>query len=116
MTGEISLHHGDCLDLLRTISDASVGYILTDPPYTSGGISLRDRQQRTQAKYKMGKTKKIYPEFFGDAKDQRGWLAWAQLWLAQCWRVARDGAPLLIFSDWRHPGRGLVLAGDHGMG
>lgn len=21
--------------------------------------------------------------------------------MAQCWRVARDGAPLLIFSDWR---------------
>lgn len=101
MTGEISLHHGDCLDLLRTIPDASVGCILTDPPYASGGISLRDRQQRTQTKYKLGNVKKVYPEFFGDAKDQRGWLAWAQLWLAQCWRVAREGAPLLMFTDWR---------------
>lgn len=101
MTGKISLHHGDCLDLLRTIPDASVGCILTDPPYASGGISLQERQRRTQDKYKLNNTKKIYPEFFGDAKDQRGWLAWAQLWLAQCWRVAKDGAPLLIFSDWR---------------
>ena len=97
----LDLRHGDCLDLLRDIPDASVDCVLTDPPYASGGIGLRERQQRTQTKYKLNNVKKVYPEFFGDAKDQRGWLAWAQLWLAQCWRVARDGAPLLIFSDWR---------------
>lgn len=62
--------------------------MLTDPPYASGGICLRDRQRRVSEKYQNSETKKSYPEFFGDAKDQRGWLAWAQLWLAQCWRVA----------------------------
>ena len=75
----LDLRHGDCLDLLRDIPDASVDCILTDPPYASGGISLRERQQRTQTKYKLGNVTKVYPEFFGDAKDQRGWMAWAQL-------------------------------------
>lgn len=102
----LDLRHGDCLDLLRDIPDASVDCVLTDPPYASGGISLRERQQRTQTKYKLNNVKKVYPEFFGDAKDQRGWLAWAQLWLAQCWRVARDGAPerftVRSFGAWAH--------------
>ena len=97
----INLRQGDCVELLRELPDASVDCVLTDPPYASGGICLRDRQRRVSEKYQNSETKKSYPEFFGDAKDQRGWLAWAQLWLAQCWRVAREGAPLLMFTDWR---------------
>lgn len=97
----INLRQGDCVELLRELPDASVDCVLIDPPYASGGICLRDRQRRVSEKYQNSETKKSYPEFFGDAKDQRGWLAWAQLWLAQCWRVAREGAPLLMFTDWR---------------
>lgn len=37
----------------------------------------------------------------GDAKDQRSWTMWCTLWLVQCWRVARTGAPLMVFVDWR---------------
>lgn len=97
----IDLRQGDCVELLRELPDASVDCVLTDPPYASGGICLRDRQRRVSEKYQNSETKKSYPDFFGDAKDQRGWLAWAQLWLAQCWRVAREGVPLLMFTDWR---------------
>lgn len=97
----VTLIQGDCLALLPDLPDASVDCVLTDPPYASGGIGLRDRQRRVSEKYQNSETKKSYPEFFGDAKDQRSWLAWGQLWLAQCWRVAREGAPLLMFTDWR---------------
>ena len=97
----LDLRKGDCLAILRTLPDDSVDCVLTDPPYGSGGLFLGSRQQTTRIKYQVEGTEKVYPEFFGDAKDQRSWLAWAQLWLSQCWRVARDGAPLLIFSGWR---------------
>ena len=26
---------------------------------------------------------------------------WCTLWLGECWRIARDGAPLMVFTDWR---------------
>ena len=29
----VTLHHGDCLDILRTLPDASVDAVVTDPPY-----------------------------------------------------------------------------------
>ena len=37
----------------------------------------------------------------GDAKDQRSFTWWMTQWLCECWRIARDGAPLLVFTDWR---------------
>lgn len=37
----VTLHHGDCLDVLRTLPDASVDSVVTDPPY-----SLTDRREQ----------------------------------------------------------------------
>lgn len=37
----------------------------------------------------------------GDSKDQRSWTLWCTYWLSDCLRIAKDGAPLLAFSDWR---------------
>lgn len=31
---QVQLWHGDCLDILRTLPDASVDAVITDPPYT----------------------------------------------------------------------------------
>lgn len=31
--GVFALHHGDCLDVLRGLADASVDSVVTDPPY-----------------------------------------------------------------------------------
>jgi hypothetical protein len=37
----IKLHHGDCLDILRTLPDASVDAVVTDPPY---GLEFMGKQ------------------------------------------------------------------------
>jgi DNA modification methylase len=29
----VTLHHGDCLDVLRSLPDCSVDSVVTDPPY-----------------------------------------------------------------------------------
>lgn len=31
-----SLHHGDCIDILKQLPDTSVDMVLTDPPYVEG--------------------------------------------------------------------------------
>ncbi len=28
-----TIHHGDCLDLMRSLPDKSIDLVLTDPPY-----------------------------------------------------------------------------------
>jgi len=36
----VTLYHGDCLDVMRDMPDASVGAVLTDPPYTERTHSM----------------------------------------------------------------------------
>jgi DNA modification methylase len=33
----VTLYHGDCLDVMDSLPDASCDTVLTDPPYSSGG-------------------------------------------------------------------------------
>lgn len=95
------LHHGDCLDVLRTLPDASVDAVVTDPPYSSGGAMRGDRMQGTRQKYCQSSSGHYAPEFHGDNRDQRGYLAWCRLWMAECLRIAKNGALGCFFTDWR---------------
>jgi site-specific DNA-methyltransferase (adenine-specific) len=98
----VELRHGDALVLLREVEDESVDLVLTDPPYSSGGMFRGDRAgQTTNAKYVQTGTIAERADFDGDSRDQRGFLAWASLWLAECWRVAKPGSSCLVFTDWR---------------
>ncbi|MCL1524884.1 DNA-methyltransferase [Xanthomonas nasturtii] len=42
-----------------------------------------------------------HADFVGDERDQRSHLKWMHLWLSECARVLKDGAPVLLFTDWR---------------
>ncbi len=96
----MKLYQGNCLQILPTL-DISVDAVITDPPYCSGAASLSGKQAPTNVKYQHGSSKAVYPAFIGDAKDQRSFIRWSTEWLIECWRLAKDGAPLLVFSDWR---------------
>ncbi len=98
---QIALFQGDSLTVLRELPEASVDAVVTDPPYSSGGASTAARKADPAQKYQVSGTKRTYPAMLGDNKDQRSFLAWSALWLSECWRIARDGSPLLVFSDWR---------------
>lgn len=100
--GSVSLFHGDSLHILRSLPGASVDAVITDPPYSSGGLFRSDRAGvRTSDKYVLHGTLGYRPEFHGDNRDQRGYLAWCSLWLAECYRVTRPGGALMCFTDWR---------------
>ena len=100
-TEDIRILHGDCMRLLREMKSDSVDAVLTDPTYSSGGMTLATKQQDPAQKYQQTGTRKKYPAMLGDNKDQRSFTVWATLWLSECWRIARDGAPLMVFTDWR---------------
>jgi len=57
--------------------------------------------QSTTEKYQTSDNRGIYSEFAGDVRDQRAYHYWLALWLAECWRVAKPGAPICVFTDWR---------------
>lgn len=101
LSGRVTLFQGDALSVLTTLPDASVGAVLTDPPYSSGGLTLTERQGDPDKKYRNSSLKHKFPAMLGDAKDQHSWTLWCTLWLAECWRIAQAGAPLMVFTGWR---------------
>jgi site-specific DNA-methyltransferase (adenine-specific) len=94
---------GDSLLLLRDLPSDSVDALITDPPYSSGGAFRGDRTPPSSAKYVASDSVsgQALPEVLGDSRDQRGLLVWSSIWLAECYRVVRDGGFVAVFSDWR---------------
>lgn len=97
----VTLYRGDPLAVLRELPDASVDAVITDPPYSSGGLHRSDRNKATGAKYVLTGTLVQRPDFQGDHRDQRSYLAWCSLWLSECLRIVKPGRPALVFTDWR---------------
>ena len=96
---DVSIYHGDAFDLLHELD--GIGAVITDPPYSSGGAFRSDRSQQTSVKYVNSTTVAYRPEFAGDNRDQRSFLAWCALWMNAARNASLPGAPLAAFIDWR---------------
>lgn len=71
---QITLHHGDCIEVMRSMADGSVDSIVTDPPYELG--------------------------FMGKSWDSTGIAYSVELW-TEALRVLKPGGHLLAFSGSR---------------
>lgn len=97
-----TLHGGDSLAVLRSLPDASVDAVVTDPPYSSGGMTRGDRNAGTGSKYvTTGSSNKDLADFAGDGRDQRAYAYWCALWLSESLRVTKPQGVVLMFTDWR---------------
>ena len=98
-----TLYNADALAVLRELPTASVDALITDPPYSSGGMVRGDRTQAgTHRKYSGTITEAGQLETFtGDSRDQRAYAYWCALWLAEAARVVRPGGVAVVFTDWR---------------
>ena len=96
-----TMHKGDALAILRDMPSGSVDAVVTDPPYSSGGMFRGDRSRTTGSKYSSASAETKSADFGGDSRDQRGFLVWSAMWLTETHRVAKDDALLMAFIDWR---------------
>lgn len=74
----ITLHQGDCRDIMRTYPDQHFDAVITDPPY---GISFQGEKW--------------------DTATPHGFQSWAQSWGEEALRVLKPGGYLLAFSATR---------------
>jgi site-specific DNA-methyltransferase (adenine-specific) len=105
----VTLYHGEALDVLRQLPAESVDVLMTDPPYSSGGMFRGDRQRDVKDKYTVpgggGGSAAFrgvdYGTFAGDSRDQRSWMGWVAAWSFAALRATRVGGHAFIFTDWR---------------
>lgn len=89
---------GDSLAIMRQLPGASYDAIITDPPYSSGGLTTAERKASPARKYISGSH---LPSFDFDTRDQRSHFAWSVMWMSEALRLTRDGGWLMVCSDWR---------------
>jgi len=98
-----TLYRGDALAVLRDLPTGSVDAVITDPPYSSGGMVRGDRMQDVHTKYiQTGSSSHDRLEAFsGDTRDSFGYWFWCSVWLGELSRIIEPGGIAALFTDWR---------------
>jgi DNA modification methylase len=90
------IYHGDCLEVMATMSDASVDTIVADPPYSSG--TRREAAKTLRAKTMIRGDR----QWFGtDSLTTNGFVWLMRGFALECRRLLKDGGHLFVFIDWR---------------
>lgn len=79
----ISIKQGDCLELMKDISDKSIDMILTDPPY---GMNFQSHRR-----------KNIYEKIKNDEN-----LEFLDNFFQECNRVLKKDSALYVFCSWHN--------------
>ena len=84
------IEQGDCLELMKQISDGSIDMILTDPPY---GIKYRSNY-RTKSK--------SFDVLTNDNTDIR------LVAYPECFRILKDNSVCIVFASWKNVADDIV--------
>lgn len=101
--GPATLYLGDALQVLQELQEPVDG-LVTDPPYSSGGLVRGDRMQSPVSKYIQGGPAQQAAHnvhFSGDNRDARSWAFWVSHWMTLALARVRPGGYAMVFTDWR---------------
>jgi site-specific DNA-methyltransferase (adenine-specific) len=105
-----TIYHGEACAVLSQLEPGSCDVLLTDPPYSSGGMFRSDRQVDPASKYRGwsqnadGSSRapsSEYGSFGGDSRDQRSFTVWVSAWSFAALRSVKTGGSAFVFTDWR---------------
>lgn len=108
--GHCTIYHGEACAVLHDLEPGTADVLLTDPPYSSGGMFRSDRSADPASKYRgwsrdSGGGSRAptadYGTFAGDSRDQWSWLRWVTAWSHASLAVCKPGSHAFIFTDWR---------------
>lgn len=115
----VTVYAGDCIEVMRSLPDASVHAVVTDPPYglefmgkdwdSSDGFRRSLNAAGVGRDNVFGRTSSS-PEYKSDSTFQR----WCEAWARECLRILKPGGHLLAFGGsrtWHRLAGGVEDAG-----
>jgi DNA modification methylase len=121
-----TIYHGDCLEVLRALPDASVDAVVTDPPYGLEFMGKEwDAPWKSEARaqsatvvdapevggfqdgnggnaFSRSRVRTDTRRHGGDMlQANQGFQSWCEAWAAECLRVLKPGGHLLAFGGTR---------------
>jgi site-specific DNA-methyltransferase (adenine-specific) len=98
------LFNGDFRDAAALIDAGSISAVITDPPYGSGGFTVRDRMRSSKDKYVSSDAsyQKSLPDIDGDSLNPMAWAALMKDLCATALRLLSEGGVFAAFIDWRN--------------
>lgn len=100
LDGKVTLHGGDCRDVIATLPDCSVDSIVTDPPYALVSIQKRFGKPGSKPTKDGDVYARASAGFMGKQWDT-GETAFAAEFWAQCLRVLKPGGHVIAFAGTR---------------
>lgn len=111
LDGRVTVHQGDARDVLKTLADASIDAIVTDPPYAFESI-LKRFGKPGAAPARDGDVYTRYSAGFMHRDWDTGDTVFASGFWAECLRVLKPGGHCLAFGATRYYHRlGTALEG-----
>ena len=113
-----SILTGDCLELLKTLSECCIGACITDPPYNYEFVGrdwnhaeITRRMMRVQQSSTLVKHLPYGSGLAGGVRNERWYerhrinnseyMAWVEKWGREVYRVCKLGAVVAVFSSTR---------------
>lgn len=129
----VTLYHGDCIEVMRSMPDASVHAVVTDPPYGIAFMGKAWDQPGEFGSLRKGRTRSLSMDTGGDHKgttDRSGAMIagdydlspsamksfqrWCEEWARECYRVLKPGGFFFSFGGsrtWHRLAAGVEDAG-----
>ncbi|MGA0992197.1 MAG: DNA-methyltransferase, partial [Burkholderiaceae bacterium] len=118
----VTLHHGDCVEVMRELPEASVDAVVTDPPYGLAFMGKEwDDAKRMVGQMAKGKEQRGALAYGGSHDrgyadhDANGFQLFSQAWATEALRVLKPGGHLLAFGGTRTWHRLAVAIEDAGF-
>ena len=94
----VTIYHGDALEVLPTLANNSIDCVLTDPPYVIGAVSAGNMASRS-----------------GGWQDMMNSAMWFSTWYRECGRILGHDGVMWSFLNWRTLPVVMRAAVDAGM-
>jgi site-specific DNA-methyltransferase (adenine-specific) len=122
----VTLYHGDCIEVMRGMAEASVDAIVTDPPYglefmgkewdapwKDSRAKFRDSSEvDDDSAHRMSQARGTFPEAYVAGPS---FQSWCTQWATEALRVLKPGGHLLAFGGTRTWHRLAVAIEDAGF-